>query len=183
VSTDDAQITAPMAPVGALETGTLATWTAQVGQTLSAGQVLGTVVPAGAPANAAPIPITAPFAGTVLDLSAVAGQTVTPGAPLAYIGELSDTTVTAYVKETQIRNVAPGQKVNVTVDALPGTTFSGTVEQLGMATAATFSLLPSATQDGDFTKVTQVIPVTISLGAPAGQLVPGESAEVRIQIR
>ena len=183
VTTTDAQVTAPTAPVGALVTGTLTTWTAQVGQALSAGQIMGTVTPAAAgTASPAAVDIVAPFAGTVLDVSAVAGQTVTPGAPLAYIGALSQTTVTAYIKETAIRNVAPGQRVDVTVDALPGTTFSGTVQQLGMATAATFSLLPSATQSGDFTKVTQVIPVSIALGVAPGELIPGESAEVRIHL-
>jgi len=183
VSTDDAQVTAPTAPVGALVAGTLTTWTAQVGDTVSSGQVLGAVTPAGAPGAATPaMDIVAPFAGTVLDVDAVAGQTVTPGAPLAYIGNLAQISVTAYVKESVIRNVATGQRVDVTVDALPGTTFSGTVQQLGLATAATFSLLPSATQSGDFTKVAQVIPVEVSLGGPAEQLVPGESAEVRIHI-
>jgi multidrug resistance efflux pump len=182
VTTDDAQVTAPIAPVGALATGTLATWTAQVGAAVQDGQVLGTIAPAGARPGTAPLDVVAPFAGTVLNVSAVAGQTVTPGTVLAYVGELSQTTVTAYVKETQIRNVAVGQRADVTVDALPGTTFVGQVQQIGEATAATFSLLPSATQDGAFTKVTQVIPVTVSLGAPAGQLLPGESAEVRIHL-
>ncbi len=182
VSTNDAQVTAPIAPIGALATGSLASWTATVGQAVQNGQVLGTIVPVGAKPGAAPLDVVAPFAGTVLDVSAVAGQTVVPGMVLAYLGELNKTTVTAYVKETQIRNVAAGQRVDVTVDALPGTTFTGQVQQIGDATAATFSLLPSATQDGAFTKVTQVIPVTVSLGAPVGQLLPGESAEVRIHL-
>ena len=184
VSTADAQVSAPIAPIGALLAGTLSTWSAQVGQTVSAGQVLGTVAPVQTASATSPreVDIVAPFAGTVLDVSAVAGETVAPGTPLAYLGDLSQTTVTAYVKETQIRNVAPGQRADVTVDALPGTTFTGSVSQIGQATAATFSLLPSATQSGDFTKVTQVIPVTIALGAPAGQLLPGESAEVRIHL-
>ena len=182
VSTNDAQVSAPIAPVGSLATGTLASWTVKVGQAVQDGQVLGTIQASGAKPGAAALDVLAPFSGTVLDVSAVSGQTVAPGMVLAYLGELDKTTVTAYVKETQIRNVAPGQRVDVTVDALPGTTFTGQVERIGEATAATFSLLPAATQDGAFTKVTQVIPVTVSLGAPAGQLLPGESAEVRIHL-
>lgn len=194
VQTADAQVSAPIAPLGALATGTLLTWTAQAGQSVAAGQILGTIRPVGGAAAAASggaaaaatapqvVDVVAPFAGTVLDVAAVAGETVTPGMPLAYLGKLADTTVTAYVKETQIRSVAVGQRVTVTVDALPGTTFSGTVDSIGEATAATFSLLPSTTQNGDFTKVTQVIPVTVGLQAAAGQLLPGESAEVRIHL-
>jgi multidrug resistance efflux pump len=192
VTTSDAQVSAPTAAVGSLVAGTLASWTVSPGDQVTAGQVLGTVQPAAASlgpssgsAAAAPpaVNITAPFAGTVLESTAVAGETVAPGTALAYVGNLSAVGITAYVKETKIRNVAAGQKVDVRVDAFPGTTFSGTVKQVGLAAAGTFSLLPTTSQGGEFTKVTQRIPVTISLDGAGGGLIPGESAEVRIHIR
>ena len=198
VTTQDAQVTAPMAPVGSLAAGTLTSWNVKTGDTVTAGQVLGAVTPVGAPAAAHPagaaatpavpaaaatMDITAPFAGTVLQSVAISGQTVAPGAPLAYVADLSAPTITAYVKETQIRNVAAGQKVDATIDAFPGTSFEGTVKSVGLATAGTFSLLPAASQSGSFTKVTQVIPVEVSLNGPLGGLVPGESAAVKIHIR
>ncbi len=200
VTASDAQVTAPMAPVGSLVAGTLVSWSAQLDEQVTKGQVLGTVAPAGsssspatspaghghaAAAAAAPIlvHIVAPFAGTVAETSAVTGETVAPGSPLAYIANLAAPSVVAYVKETQIRNVKVGQNAAVHVDALPGTTISGTVQSITMGTASVFSLLPSPPPSGSLTTVTQYVPVNISLSAEQGQVLPGESATVRIQIR
>jgi multidrug resistance efflux pump len=194
VTATDAEVTAPMAPVGSLVAGTLTTWTAHLDEAVSAGQVLGTVLPATETAAVAPsarghataptpVPIVAPFAGTVAETSAVVGETVAPGTPLAYVANLADPSVVAYVKETDIRNVKVGQTADVHVDALPGTTFTGTVEGITLGTASTFSLLPSPPPSGSVTVVTQYVPVNISLPADAGQVLPGESATVRIQIR
>jgi multidrug resistance efflux pump len=185
VITNDAQVTVPMAAVGAPAAGTLTSWSVKEGDAVTAGQVLGVVRPGpAAGASAAPsLDVVAPMAGTVLEQSAVAGETVVPGETLAYVGDLSSPSITAYVKETDIRNVAAGQRVDATVDAFPGTTFAGKVQRIGLATAGTFSLLPAAPQGGEFTKVTQRIPVVIALQGPSGQLLPGESATVKIHIR
>ena len=181
VQSKDAQVSVPMAQVGSLAVGVLTSWNVSVGTQVTAGQVLGTVQAAGAPAGSA-LDLTAPFAGTVLESDGVKGETVAPGAPLAWIGRMQDMGVTAYIKETAIRHVSAGQSVDVTVDAFPGTTFSGTVQQVGLASASTFSLLPSAPQSGDFTKVTARIPVQIRLTGFADNLLPGESATVRIHL-
>ncbi len=195
VSSQDAQVTAPMAPVGSLVTGTLSNWKVNVGTAVSSGEIMGAVVPAataapraaaagsGAATAPASVAIVAPFAGTVVENQAVAGETVTPGEALAYVADLRATTITAYIKETAIRNIAAGQRVDVTIDAFPGTKFVGQVENVGLATASTFSLLPTSTQSGSFTKVTQRIPVVITLDGTIAGLVPGESASVRIHIR
>ena len=209
VVTDDAQITVPMAPVGSLAAGTLESWNVKVGDTVTAGQVLGTVrLPAGAaavapaasatsaaapaataaapaaPSAAAPsVNIVAPFAGTILQSDALTGQTVAPGSPLAYVGDLSHPTITANVKETTVRDIQTGQAVDATVDAFPGTTFYGTVNHVGLATAGTFSLLPTSSQAGSFTKVAQRVPIVVDLQGPVGRLIPGESARVKIHIR
>lgn len=196
VHSQDAQVTAPMAPVGSLVAGTLSSWNVRVGDQVSAGQTLGVVAPAGgspaaatsasaktAPAAPAAVDITAPFAGTVVDSEGIAGETVAPGSALGYVANLQQATITAYLKETEIRNIAVGQRVDVSISAFPGTKFTGSVQSVGLATASTFSLLPTTTQSGSFTPVTQRIPVVISLDGAAGGLVPGESASVRIHIR
>ncbi|CAC5593994.1 drug resistance transporter [Staphylococcus aureus] len=57
----------------------------------------------------------------------------------------------------------------------------GKVDSIGKATAASFSLMPSSNSDGNYTKVSQVIPVKITLESePSKQVVPGMNAEVKI---
>ena len=207
VTTADAQVSAPTAPLGAPAAGVLVSWTAHVGQRVKAGQVLGQVrvasaasVPAAAgsasatakggkaaatavSSSPATLPVRAPLAGVVVNNAAVRGAVVAPGVPLGYVGALARIEITAYVKETRIRHVAVGQSVRVRVDALPGTTLRGRVRRLGLVTAGTFSLLPTTAQGGSFTPVTQRIPVHITLQGVPAALVPGESATVRIHTR
>ncbi len=182
VTSSSAQVTTPLAPVGSLAAGTLATWTGTVGENVTPTTVLGTVRPAGASGSAV-LDITAGLTGTLVESSAVRGETVDPGLPLAYVAKLSDPSIVAYVKETDIRNVQKGQSANVTVDALPNTVITGTVASITLGTASTFSLLPSPPPSGSVNKVIQYIPVTIALSGDPGNLLPGESASVRIRIR
>ena len=188
-NTDDAQVNGAIVNISAPTTGVLDTLTVKVGDTVSAGQTIGTVTPAlvtsaasrGAPAV---INVTSPISGTVLQVSAVTGQGVTPGLPIAQVTDLSQVNVIAYVNEGVINNISNGQSVDITVDAYSGTSFSGHVQQIVRATAGEFSLLP--TQDnasGNFTKVGQRIPVLITLDGTGGKdLVPGMSAEVTIHL-
>jgi len=74
--------------------------------------------------------------------------------------------------------------VDFTVDSFPGVRFTGRVQQIGEATAATFSLLPTRTTSGTFTKVVQRVPVKIAIDDYQGRrLLPGLSAVVRIHVR
>lgn len=102
------------------------------------------------------------------------------GTRLAVSYNLDDLWVTANIEETDIDDVKVGQDVDVTVDAYPNMTLNGKVEQIGLATAGTFSLLPSNNTSGNYTKETQVIPVKISIENYAEKLVPGMNATVRI---
>ena len=70
--------------------------------------------------------------------------------------------VTANIEETNIDDVQKGQTVDVYVDAYPDTTLTE-VEQVGLTTANTFSMLPSSNATANYTKVKQVVPVKISL--------------------
>ena len=89
--------------------------------------------------------------------------------------------VTANIDETNINEVAVGQNVDIYVDAFPNQTLKGTVQQIGLATAGTFSLLPSSNTTGNYTKVTQVVPVKISIDDNTGTaIVPGMNVTVRI---
>jgi len=69
-------------------------------------------------------------------------------------------------------------------EAEPGEHEAGRVESLGLATESTFSLLPAQNASGNFTKVTQRIPVRIALPSSRPvRLVPGMSATVTIRVR
>jgi hypothetical protein len=183
VNSSAAQVSAPLAPVGSLAAGTLASWSATVGERVTPTTVLGTVDAVGSGGTATTVNLVAGLTGTVVESSAVAGQTVDPGVPLAYVAKLADPTVVAYIKENNIQNVQVGQSANVRVSALPNTTIAGTVQAITLGTAAEFSLLPAAAPSGSLNTVTQYIPVTISLSGNPGGLLPGESATVRIHIR
>lgn len=91
--------------------------------------------------------------------------------------------VIANMKETQMANVRVGQPVNFSVDALDGAKLRGTVERISPATGAEFSVLPPDNATGNFVKITQRIPVRISVDPNqdlAARLAPGMSVVVRI---
>lgn len=95
--------------------------------------------------------------------------------------DLNNLWVTANIDETKIDEIATGQDVDIYVDAFPNTTLKGKVQQIGLATAGTFSLLPSSNSTGNYTKVTQVVPVKVSIDDNKGvAIVPGMNVTVRI---
>ena len=71
--------------------------------------------------------------------------------------------VVAYPEETNISEIHNGQVVKFTIDAFPGVKFRGKVFFVGSNTASVFSLIPANNASGNFTKVTQRIPVKISI--------------------
>jgi len=145
-------------------------------------------VSAGSSSNAAgsggTVNATSPLRGTVIDVTAQPGQFAPAGQPLAQVADLSRSYITAYVDETHISDIHPQQGVDVHVDAYPGIQFHGTVQQIVPATASTFSLLPTNNYaSGNFTKVSQRVPVIITLDGTQGKtLLPNTSASVTIHI-
>lgn len=184
--TDDAQVSGQLLNVDAPATGTLTTLTATVGEQVNAGDVLGTItLPSSAGAKGAvTMKITSPIDGTLVQVPAVQGQSVTPGLQLATLTNLNTMSITAYVDEGAINNVSVNQAVDIHIDAYSNTSFTGHISQIVQATAGQFSLLPN--QDptsGNFTKVSQRIPVLITLDSKNGRdVVPGMSAEVTIHL-
>ncbi|MCL6548659.1 MAG: HlyD family efflux transporter periplasmic adaptor subunit [Alicyclobacillus sp.] len=176
LSTDNAQVSGQQIVISAPAAGKLQDWRGALGAHFSTGDAVGEVN-----AGGKLIPVSMPQSGTIVLNSAVNNEFVAPGTPLAYAYDLRNLWVTANIKETDIGDIKVGQDVDVYVDAFPGVTIKGTVSQIGLATASTFSLLPQANDTANFTKVTQVIPVIIQLQGDQGiGLVPGMSATVRI---
>jgi multidrug resistance efflux pump len=185
-STDDAQVSGQLVNVSAPAAGTLTGLDVKQGDTVTAGQTIGTVTlaPTSASASGQSITVTSPINGTVLQLPAVLNQQVAPGLQIATLTDLTALTITAYVDENSINNVSVGQAVDIHIDAYSDTSFTGHVKLIVQAAAGQFSLLPN--QDptsGNFTKVGQRIPVIITLDGNGGKdIVPGMSAEVTIHL-
>jgi len=68
--------------------------------------------------------------------------------------------------------------VTITVDALPGRRFEGTVTRIGQAATSEFALLPNPNPSGNFTKITQRLPIRIAVRQEDGELKPGMMVEV-----
>src|SRR6266571_7004809 len=189
-STDDAQVSGKIVSVSAPISGTLTSLNVKLGEQVTSGQTIGAITPvsitttSGTASGPAPLDLTSPINGTVLQVPAVQGQNVAPGLSIVQVTDTSTVGVIAYVDENAISNVSVGQSVDIHIDAYSDTSFSGHVVQIIPVAAGQFSLLPN--QDptsGNFTKVGQRIPVVISLDTSSGkQIMPGMSAQVTIHI-
>jgi len=129
--------------------------------------------------------IKAPVAGRVSKKSVEPGQVIQPGQPLLAIVPVEDIWITANFKETQLRQMRPGQRASVSVDAY-GRTYEGKVDSIAGATGARFSLLPPENASGNYVKVVQRIPVKIVLDKgqdPEHLLRPGMSVVPTVYTR
>ena len=181
-STDDAQVSGSIVNIVSTISGTLESLTVNTGDYVSANQVIGTVQATGTNAIAN---VTAPFNGVIVQVPGVVGQIVTPQLALVQEADPSSVKVTAYVDESEIKNVAVGQFVDIHVDAYSGTSYTGRISQIVGAAASQYSLLPTTDNaSGNFTKVSQRIPVEIIIDSsnPGQALLPGMSAEVTIHL-
>ncbi len=104
--------------------------------------------------------VKAPLAGWVTNKTVQLGQVVQEGQGLLAIVPLTDIWVTANYKETQLREIRPGMRAEIYVDAL-GRSFRGHVDSIAAATGERFSLLPPENASGNFVKVVQRVPVKI----------------------
>jgi membrane fusion protein, multidrug efflux system len=70
---------------------------------------------------------------------------------------------TANFKETQLRDMRPGQPAQVSVDAYPDHPLRGHVDSIQAGSGARFTLLPPENATGNYVKVVQRVPVKIVL--------------------
>lgn len=116
----------------------------------------------------------APVDGVVTRKSAEPGIQVAAGQQLMAIVPLDDVWVTANFKETQLRKMRIGQRVEIEVDAYGGSRrYKGHVDSIAAASGAKFSLLPPENATGNYVKVVQRVPVKIVLE-------PGENRDRRL---
>ena len=111
------------------------------------------------------------------------GEYVAAGQRILMLHNPNEVWVEANIKETQVGEVKLGQPVHVSVDAYPGIVFNGKVTRIGSATTARFALLPTPNPSGNFTKITQRMPVKIDMVEMPKPLTPGMMVEVDIELR
>ena len=104
--------------------------------------------------------VTAAQSGRVVKLSGAVGTYVAPGQSLMMFVP-DDIWIVANYKETQLRDMRPGQPVEFTIDAYPNRTLTGHVASVQPGSGTAFSLLPAENATGNYVKVVQRVPVKI----------------------
>lgn len=130
--------------------------------------------------------VTAPIEGVIAKRWHEAGDVVRAGQTVLSLIDLSQIWIASNIEETKLSTIHVGDPVKITVDAYPGIEFQGNVLVVGAAAASQFALIPPNNASGNFTKITQRIPLKISIKpehAQALYLRPGMSVKVKIRTR
>lgn len=111
--------------------------------------------------------ITSPISGTVIEKNAKTGDALASGADLCTIYDLSYLVMVINVDELQVSSLSVGQSVQVTADAVPDKTYTGTVTRVSMK--------------GNSSGGTTTYPVTVRIDEIDG-LRPGMNANAEIVV-
>jgi multidrug resistance efflux pump len=194
VSTENAQLTGQLVQVGALNAGKVDAIFPSIGASVHKNDVIAQVVlpsQVGTTQSGQPkveylgvgdtrVDVRAPFDGVIVATPSAVGSSVAVGTPIVTMVDPTQLWVNANIEETNITRVKPGQPVTVHIDAL-GSDIPGKVELVTPATSSTFSILPSSNASGNYTKVTQLVPVRVSVNL--GDHSPLLGANVGVKIR
>ena len=125
--------------------------------------------------------VRSPISGVVAKKWREAGDFVSPGLAVYSVYNPETFYVLAWVDEDKLPYVKQGSRAEVELDAC-GKTFEGQVYQVGVSSGSVFALIPRDTSQGEYTKVTQRVPVKIKLsGVPLSCIKPGTNASVKIR--
>ena len=108
----------------------------------------------------------APFDGTVVAISTTTGDAVAPGTVALQLADLSSLKVLVDVSEVDVNRLKPGQEVDLTLDAVSGQSFTGTVSEIGYL--------------GTTTQGVVNFPVTVWIAHPDPALKPGMTASAAV---
>jgi len=111
------------------------------------------------------------------------GEHVSTGQRLLMFHDPAKIWISANVRETDIDKLRMGMRAEIHVDAYPDRVFEGRIARIGQATTSKFALLPDPNPSGNFTKITQRLPVRIQLERNDELLRPGMMVEVIIDVR
>lgn len=180
VSTENAKVDGEQIKVSAPASGEIKSFDVKNNEKLSKGDKVAEIAAKGEDGQSQNMDIKMPQDGTIVKTDGMEGSIAQAGSPIAYAYNLDDSYITANVDEKDISDVEEGKDVNVKLDGEKAE-LKGKVEEIGKATASSFSMMPSSNTDGNYTKVSQVVPVKISLDSkPSKNIVPGMNAEVKI---
>ncbi|MFD2370032.1 efflux RND transporter periplasmic adaptor subunit [Brevibacillus sp. GCM10020057] len=185
VTTQDARITGDIYRVMPKMTGKLTGLAVKEGDAVVADQIVGQLETTNIPTNLLDNSVLrSPITGTVIKTQAKEGEVVSTGTSVALVIDESKLYISANLEETEIQRLKLGQKVDFTVDAFPGKQLTGHVMDIGKATNSTFSLLPATNTSGNFTKVTQRIPIKIAIDDTQGlHLAAGLNVEIKVHVK
>ncbi len=102
----------------------------QTGDYVRKGQVLAQIDPSRPGASFSLSPVEAPISGTVTEILAEVGETVSQGAPAARIGQLDQLEIEAFVSEKFVNRVEKGQRAYVHLESLPGRSLTAEVAEI-----------------------------------------------------
>lgn len=127
--------------------------------------------------------IKAPSNGKVVMTFVRKGEHVAAGQRILMFHNPNEIWVEANIKETDVGRLKVGMKADIHVDAYPGKTFKGEVFRIGQAATNRFALLPDPNPSGNFTKITQRLPLRVKLLDKDAALRPGMMVEVYVATR
>lgn len=111
----------------------------------------------------------------------LAGQQVVSGLPVVTVVANGESYVEANFKETDLADIRVGQSAKIRFDAYPGLELDGHVASIGAGTGSEFSVLPAQNATGNWVKVTQRVPVRITIDSESPrQLIAGISSKVTV---
>ncbi|NRF96215.1 HlyD family secretion protein [Paenibacillus frigoriresistens] len=185
ISTDDSRLAGDIYKVMPRITGKVTSLQVNEGDHVLADQIIGQQdnnnLPTSSLDQAA---LRSPIEGTIIKTLVKAGEVSSPGQTVAMVVDTNKLYVSANIEETVIHKIQEGQKVEINLDNFPGKVLTGKVQEISKATASTFSLLPSTNTSGNFTKVTQRIPIKIAIDDNQGlDLSPGISSSIKIHLK
>lgn len=132
--------------------------------------------------------ITAPADGYLGRRTIEQGQLVSPGQTITTLIPDGKKWVVANFKETQMARIRPGQSVEITVDAMPGKRFAGTVTAISQATGSKYSIVPTDNSAGNFVKIQQRVPVRIDFNGSLddtanSRMAAGMMCEIKVDVK
>ncbi len=197
VTTDDANLVADLVQVGSLNAGRIIAMNVDVGDPIVEGQVIATVdIPIIISRSGITdttkmgfrdvqdqlVEVVAPRSGVIAARWVKEGDTVPAGEPIVSLMDPRRVWVVANIDEDKIERVRPGQLVEVDVKSL-NRTLVGRVATVSPVTVATLGPPPERSSSSNFRRVTQVIPIKITLDESPLSLIPGSSAKIKISVR
>lgn len=131
--------------------------------------------------------VTAPTSGYVGRRTIEQGQLISPGQTITTLIPDSRKWVVANFKETQMSHIRLGQKVEVTIDAIPDKRFYGSITAISSATGSKYSMIPTDNSAGNFVKIQQRIPVRIDFDATLSdednrRMAAGMMCEIKVNL-